>query len=366
MKIKNLISEIEQFAPLAYQENYDNCGVQVGDVNQEARAALLALDVTEAVIEEAIRKECNLVISHHPLLFSGLKRITGKNYVERVLLKAIKHDIVIYAAHTNLDNVRNGVNHKIAEKLLLQNTSVLAPARQALYKLYTYCPDEALEPLRNAFFEAGLGSMGEYRECSFSSAGTGTFRGSAQSQPFIGEAGGGRETVAEWKLEILVPRHLAHTAVALLKAHHPYEEVAYELVRLENDNPNLGAGLIGELEVPVPASEFLPYLKQKMDLACIRHTAFHRDMVQRVAVCGGSGSFLLPDALSAGADIFVTADFKYHQFFDAEQKIVIADIGHYESERYTIEIFSEILKKKFPNFALLFTEVNTNPLNYFL
>jgi dinuclear metal center YbgI/SA1388 family protein len=365
MQIKDILSEIEYFAPLPYQESYDNCGVQVGDVTRQATGALLSLDVTEAVVDEAIAAGCNLIIAHHPLIFSGLKSITGRNYVERIVLKAIKNDITIYAAHTNLDNVQAGVNRKIAEKLNLRNTRILAPVKGKLYKLYTYVPEKDFASLRDALFQAGLGQIGEYSECSFAIPGSGSFRPSKNANPVIGNAGGSREELKEIKLEVLVPEHLKRVAVAALKKHHPYEEVAYELIALENEDHTIGAGMIGELESPMPARDFLKYLKLNMETDCIRHTALHRETIQTVAVCGGSGSFLLKNAIAARADVFVTGDYRYHQFFDAENKITIADIGHYESEHFTIEIFSEILKEKFPNFALLFTKTNTNPVNYY-
>jgi dinuclear metal center YbgI/SA1388 family protein len=365
MQIKDILFEIERFAPLPYQESYDNCGVQVGNTAAEATGALLSLDVTEEVLDEAIARNCNLIIAHHPLIFSGLKSITGRNYVERVILKAIRNDIVIYAAHTNLDNVQMGVNRKIAEKLNLQHIRILAPTRNNLYKLYTYVPVAQAEKLKAALFAAGLGEIGEYSECSFAAGGTGTFKPSEHSNPAIGTAGGDREEVAELKLEIIVPEHLKLRAVSVLKENHPYEEVAYELIALENDNQTIGAGMIGELPQPMPVGEFLGYLKKNMNTACVRHTRPHRDSIQKVAVCGGAGSFLLRQAIGSGADAFVTGDYKYHQFFDAEGRIMIADIGHYESEQFTIEIFSEILKEKFPNFALLFTKTNTNPVNYY-
>ncbi len=365
MQIKDILSEIERFAPLPYQESYDNSGVQVGNTAAEATGALLSLDVTEEVLDEAIDRNCNLVIAHHPLIFSGLKSITGRNYVERVILKAIKNDIVIYAAHTNLDNVQQGVNRKIAEKLNLQHTRILAPTRKNLYKLYTYVPVAHAEHLKAALFAAGLGEIGEYSECSFATGGSGTFRPSQHSNPVIGTAGGAREEVVELKLEIIVPEHLKAKAVKVLRENHPYEEVAYELISLENDNQTIGAGMVGKLPQPMAVSEFLEYLKNAMNTDCVRHTKAHQEKIETVAVCGGAGSFLLRQAMAAAADVFVTGDYKYHQFFDAEGKIMIADIGHYESEQFTIEIFSEILKEKFPNFALLFTKTNTNPVNYY-
>jgi dinuclear metal center YbgI/SA1388 family protein len=327
---------------------------------------LLSLDVTECVIDEAIAQHCNLIIAHHPLIFSGLKKITGKNYVERSIIKAIKNDVTIYAAHTNLDNVQQGVNYKIAEKLGLIRTEILAPTKGNLCKFYTYVPAANAARLKMALFAAGLGQIGEYSECSFSTEGKGSFKPSENSHPTIGNAGGKREEIPEIKLEIIVPEHLQQIAISVLKENHPYEEVAYEMIRLENANQTLGAGVIGELKEAMPVSDFLKLLKTQMKTACIRHTQPHTSHIRKVALCGGSGSFLLPQAIARQADIFITADYKYHQFFDAEGKIMIADIGHYESEQFTIEIFRDILKEKFPNFAVLFTKEHTNPINYYL
>lgn len=365
MRISEIAAAIESFAPIAYQESYDNCGLQVGDPSMEVKGILLTLDVTEALLDEALAKGCNLVVAHHPVIFSGLKRITGHNYVERIVHKAIKHDIAIYAAHTNLDNVRTGVNAMIASKLGLQNTSIIAPKDKTLLRLITYVPENAAAALRDALFAAGAGNIGAYSECSFNTMGTGTFRPSASSNPTIGMAGGPREEVREVKLEVLVPQHLKYKILAALKANHPYEEVAYELIALENSNQELGAGMIGDLTEPMDGVAFLSFLKEKMQTGCVRHTELLNRRVSKVAVCGGSGSFLLKDAIAAGADVFVTGDFKYHQFFDAEGRILIADIGHYESEQFTVEIFESILREKFPNFAILLSITNTNPVKYY-
>ncbi|RQO32377.1 Nif3-like dinuclear metal center hexameric protein [Taibaiella sp. KBW10] len=365
MQIKHIIQEIEQFAPLSYQESYDNSGVQVGDINLECSGALLSLDITEAVIEEAIALGCNLIIAHHPLIFSGLKKITGKNMVERCIIKAIHHNITLYAAHTNLDNMQQGVNQKIADKLGLQDTRILRPANNNLYKLYTYVPLHAAEELKTALFAAGAGQIGNYAECSFSTVGTGSFRGNEHSRPKIGTAGGAREELSEVKLEVLVPAHLRYTLINALKAAHPYEEVAYELVAIANQNQTIGSGMIGTLAEPMAGSDFLRHIKQNLSATCIRHTDMIKPMIQKIAVCGGSGSFLLADAMAAGADLFLTADYKYHQFFEAEQQIVIADIGHYESEQFTVEIFDAIINKKFLNFAVHLSKTNTNPINYY-
>lgn len=365
MQIKDIIAELEQFAPLTYQESYDNSGLQVGDLEAECTAALLTLDVTEAVLSEAIAKGCNLIIAHHPLIFSGIKRLTGRHYVERILLQAIKANVAIYGMHTNLDNMFMGVNQKIAQRLGLVQTRTLAPTTGQLFRLITYVPEAAVSKVKDALFAAGMGQIGGYEECSFSTKGEGSFRPGSHTNPAIGEAGGARIALEEQKLEVMVPKHLRNKALQVLHAHHPYEEVAYELIRLENEHQYIGSGLIGELPAAMPAAAFLGVVKDRLKVSCIRYTALLDRPIKTVALCGGSGSFLLSKAVAQQADIFISADFKYHQFFDADGRLIIADIGHYESEQFTIEIFSEILKKKFPNFALLFTQVNTNPVNYY-
>ena len=306
-----------------------------------------------------------MIIAHHPVLFSGLKKITGRNYVERIVLKAIKNDIVIYAAHTNADNVHNGVNAKIAEKLGLIHTRILTPKPNTLSKLYTYTPANIADKVRDALFAAGAGSIGKYDECSFSTPGTGTFRPGEGTNPLIGKTGGQREEVSEVKIEVLVDRHREAAVLSALRSSHKYEEVAYELIPLSNTNQETGAGMIGALPAPMEENAFLTFLKTKMNADVIRHTALTGRPIERVALCGGSGSFLLGDAVKAKADIFITGDFKYHQFFDAEGRIIIADFGHYETEQFTPEIFEMVLKKKFPNFAILLSNVLTNPVKYF-
>lgn len=366
MQAADIIRVLESFAPLTYQESYDNCGLQVGHAQAEVTGVLLTLDITEAVVDEAIARGCNMIVAHHPVIFSGLKRLTGRTYVERVVLKAIKNDILLYAAHTNMDNARAGVNAIIAGRLGLENTAILQPMQDTLRKLYTYVPQDAADQVREALFAAGAGHIGQYSECSFNTPGAGTFRPGATANPGIGQAGGPRETVQEVKIEVLVQRHQEARVLNALRESHPYEEVAYELIHLHNANQDLGAGLIGHLPEPVDPLAFMALLKEKMSTGCIRHTALLNKPIQKVALCGGSGSFLLRDAMSAGADVFVTADYKYHQFFDADGQIMIADIGHYESEQFTVELFERLLKEKIPNFAPLLSITNTNPVNYFL
>lgn len=362
-KIHEVTALLEQLAPLRYQESYDNAGLQTGDANADVTGVLVTLDCTEAVLEEAIENGCNLVVAHHPVIFKGLKQLTGRSYVERTIIKAIQNNIAIYASHTNLDNVLNGVNTKIADKLGLQQQRILVNKPNTLMQLVTFVPAEHTEEVLAALHAAGAGNIGEYSECSFSVTGTGRFTPSEQANPTIGGANM-PEQVQEDRLELLFPAVLQGKIMAALKQAHPYEEVAHYLYNLENQNQEVGIGMIGELEQELTELEFLAYLKEKMGLQGLRYTSIGSRKVKRVAVCGGAGSFLIKDALRQGADALVTGDVKYHEFFDAEGKLMIADIGHYESEVYTKEIFYDAISKSFTNFAVLISQVNTNPVRY--
>lgn len=364
MKIKDIIAVLEEFAPLAYQEDYDNAGLIIGDKNTDCKGVLISIDVTEDVVEEAINKKANLIVCHHPIIFSGLKKITGRNYIERTVIKAIKNDIAIYAAHTNIDNVHKGVNAKIVEKLGLENPKILLPVRNQLKKLVTFVPTEKVEEVRQAIFKAGAGHIGDYDCCSYNLNGKGSFRASEQANPYVGEIGK-IHYEEEVRVETIFPAHLQSKLIKALINAHPYEEVAYDIYPLNNENPKIGAGLIGEFENSIDEKEFLSQLKEVFKVPVIKHTPLLGKKIQKVAVCGGSGSFLLSRAIRQNADIFITGDMKYHQFFDAEMQIVIADVGHFESEQYTKDLFYDILTKKIPNFAFHFSEVNTNPVNYF-
>ncbi len=363
MKIADIIQTIEEYAPISYQESYDNAGLLIGDKMAECTGVLICLDAIEAVIDEAIRKKYNLVVAHHPIIFSGLKKITGKNYIERTIIKAIKHDISIYACHTNLDNVHQGVNHVIADKLGLIHRRILDPKKGILKKLYTYTPVSATENILNGLFAAGGGKIGNYSECSFRVAGNGTFKGNEFSNPVIGKPNK-RHSGKEDKIEVIFPDFLEGKILAALREIHPYEEIAYEVMTLDNANQEVGSGMIGDLARPADESKFLDLVKRKMKTGCIRHTALTGRKIRRVALCGGSGSFLLPKAIAQQADIFITGDFKYHQFFDADNQIIIADIGHYESEQFTSQLFNKIISEKFPTFAVQISAINTNPINY--
>jgi dinuclear metal center YbgI/SA1388 family protein len=363
-KIKDIVQHLENIAPLAYQESYDNAGLIVGDASKNVRNVLITLDVTEEVIDEAISKNCELIVAHHPIIFKGLKKLTSSNYVERTVIKAIKNDIAIYASHTNLDNIKNGVNAKIAEKLGLVNTEILSPKNGVLGKLSVFVPRENTDELKSALHQAGAGQIGEYKDCAFETVGKGSFLPSDEANPTIGKKGQ-LETVDEHKIEVIFPLHLKSKILRAMKKAHPYEEVAYYLHQLENTYDDLGAGMIGELEESMGAIEFFDYLKEKMSLSVIKHTEEISRKIKRVAICGGAGSFLISQAKNRQADIYISSDIKYHEFFDADKRLIIADIGHYESERFTNEIFYATLKENFANIALHLGQTVTNPIKYY-
>lgn len=361
--IKDITGKLEQLAPLAYQEDYDNCGLITGSPLTAVTGILVTLDCTEAVVEEAIQQNCNLVVAHHPILFKGIKKLTGQNYVERTIIKAIQNNVAIYAIHTNLDNVHIGVNKKIAERLGLTNLQILAPRTNTLLKLVTFVPPDHAENVANHLYAAGAGHIGNYKNCSFRVPGEGTFLPTENANPFQGTQGI-LERTQEVRLEVILPEPARNRVLQALKANHPYEEVAYYLSVLENDNQEVGAGMMGELPTPMEALKFLEFVKFKMETNCVRYTEPPARAIKKVALCGGSGSFLLSKAIAKGADAFVSADFKYHEFFDADGKIMIVDIGHYESEQFTKDLLMAFLRENFPTFAIAFSKVVTNPISY--
>jgi len=363
MNVKSITALIEAEAPLSLQESYDNAGLLVGNPAMEVSAVLISIDVTEEVIDEAIAKNCNLIIAHHPLIFGGLKRLTGQNDVQRSVIKAIKNDIAIYAAHTNIDNVLHGVSGKMADKIGLINRRVLVSKPDMLLKLITFVPQLHAYKVREAIFEAGAGQIGNYDACSFNVNGTGTFRANADAQPFVGKAGE-LHAEEEVRVEVILPVYLKNEVLAALVKAHPYEEPAYDIIALENDWQQTGAGIVGELTEPEDEAAFLQRIKTVFGPTVIRHTRLLNRKISKVALCGGSGSSLLKNAISAGADIYISGDFKYHEFFDAENRIIIADIGHFESEQFTKDIFYEIITKKMPTFAVQISDIKTNPINY--
>lgn len=364
MKIKEVIAELEIMAPPSLQENYDNCGLLIGDSEIEISSILLSLDCTEEVLEEALKLKCNFIIAHHPLIFGGIKKITGNNYVERTILKAIKNDIAVYAAHTNFDNIIHGVNHKIASKLGLINCKILSPKKQLLKKLVTYVPSDFADKVRNAIFEGGAGNIGNYDSCSFNLQGTGTFKGNENSNPFIGEKGK-ISFENEVRIETIFEAYNEKLILKKMLEAHPYEEVAFDIYPLENTYHSVGSGMIGEFEKEMEEKEFLSLVKNTFGCGFLKHTPLPGKKIKKVAFCGGSGSFLIKVAINSGADAYISADIKYHEFFDAEGKILLVDTGHFENEQFTPEIFYELIQKKFTTFATYLSKVNTNPVNYF-
>lgn len=370
MKINDVIAILEELSPLAYSEGFDNTGLLVGDINATVTGILITLDTLESVVDEAIEKDCNLIVSFHPIIFSGLKKLTGRTYVERTVQKAIKHDIAIFSNHTALDNAWNGVNAKICEKLDLINREVLIPQKETIKKLTTFVPKKDAEIVRNALFQAGAGNIGNYDNCSFNIEGMGSFKGNEDSDPKVGEKGK-LHFEEEVQIGVTFARHLERTILKNLFQSHPYEEVAYEITTLENTNQHIGMGMVGDLKIPMDELAFLKFLKETMSTECVRYSALVGKTIKRVAVLGGSGSFAIEAAKSAGADVFISADFKYHDFFKAEGSIILADIGHYESEQYTKDLLYSFLKKKMTTFApvlsegkVKISEINTNPISY--
>jgi dinuclear metal center YbgI/SA1388 family protein len=363
IKIKDITACIEEIAPLTYAEDFDNVGLLVGNYNTAVTGVLVTLDTLENVVEEAIHKKCNLIISFHPIIFSGLKKFNGNNYVERVVMKAIKNDIAIYAMHTALDNSFQGVNAKICEVLELQNNKVLIPQKNTLKKLTTYAPLNNAKEVRLALFKAGAGNIGNYDNCSYNTDGFGTYRGNENSNPAIGEKGK-LHTENEIQISVIFEKHNEKKILAALFKVHPYEEVAYDIIPLDNLHQEIGIGMVGELTEEKSELEFLAFLKKKMNAKGIRHSKLLGKPIKKVAVLGGSGSFAIKNAIRSEADIYVTSDIKYHEFYKAESKLIIADIGHYESEQFTKNLLVDILTKKFLNFAIILSNKNTNPIYY--
>ena len=361
--IKELITHLEYLAPRGMQESYDNSGLLIGNKNTTISGVLVCLDCVESVVDEAIAKGCNLIVAHHPLIFKGLKRITGSGYVERTVEKCIKNDIAVYAIHTNFDNYHQGVNAEFGRRLGLTNVKILSPKSEVLYKLVVFCPENEETRLNDALFNAGAGHIGNYSNCNFSSDGMGSFQPEAGANPKVGEIGS-RTILSEKRIEYMVSEHRLSASLVAMRAALSYEEIAHDIIKLSNVNQQEGSGMLGELAEPMRAIDFLKQVKQVFSCGAIRFTAIEDQLVEKIAFCGGSGSFLLNHAIAEGADVFVTADFKYHEFFDADGQIIVADIGHYESEQFTSNLLVDILTKKFTTFAVRLTELNTNPINY--
>lgn len=363
MKISDITSAIEEYAPLSLQESYDNSGMQVGDKRWEATGALLCVDVTEDVVEEAIENGINLIISHHPLLFKGIKSITGSNYIERCIIKAISNDIAIYSAHTNMDNADKGVSYRMAEKLGLDNIVPLVPVSGIMMKITVFVPESHADAVRTALFAAGAGMIGNYDSCSYNMAGYGTFRAKEGANPYCGTIGE-LHCEDETRIEAVFPSYKKQEVVTQMQKAHPYEEPAYDIIKLENPLKGTGSGAIGELMYPMDEVDFLERIKSVFHCGALKHSALTRKKVRKVAMCGGSGAFLIGEAMKAEADVYITAEIGYHDYYRAEGDILLVDAGHYETEQYTKDIFCDIITKKFPNFAIHYSKVGMNPVNY--
>lgn len=364
MKVADIISLFEGVAPFKLQENFDNTGLNVGNPQTEITGVLLCLDVVPEIVEEAISENCNLIISHHPLIFSGLKSITGKNFIEKSIALAIKNDINILCLHTNIDSVTEGVSGKIADKLSLVNRQVLVPKENSLKKLVVFVPESHAEVVRKAIFDAGAGFIGNYDCCSYNVNGFGTFRAGAEANPFVGEKGK-IHYEPEVRVETIFPEYLQNKIISAMLSYHPYEEVAYDIYKLDNSWNSVGLGIAGELSMGLNEKDFLLYIKEKLNLKYLRHSSFTNKTVKKIAVCGGSGASFIRHALSVGADAYITGDIKYHDYFSTEKQLLLVDIGHYESEIFILEKFYDEIIKKNPNFAVRFTKINTNPINTF-
>jgi len=364
MILQNLLDFFEQLAPSALQEGYDNSGLQIGNPHGVVSKGLICLDITPEVVSEAIQKGCDLIISHHPLLFQGLKRITGQTPTESIAMEVIRNNLSVVSLHTNLDKVKMGVNQALGERLGLKKLRILEQQKGALNKLVTFCPATHAEKVRSSIFEAGAGQIGEYDSCSFNIEGTGSFRALSEANPFVGQ----KEVLhfePEVRIEAIVPAWLLSRVVSAMKASHPYEEVAYDIYNLTNEYPEAGFGMIGEYDVALEEQEFMEMIKKQLRLPCLRHSGFTGQSVKNVALCGGSGSFLMHKAIASKAQVLVTAEVKYHQFFEANRKILLVDAGHFETEQFAVDILYDVVNKKFSNFALLKSGVNTNPVCYF-
>jgi len=365
MTIKQVTQFLEQKFPLYLQEDFDNCGVQCGDVRQEITGAMVCFEMSEQVIDEAIAEGCNLVISHHPLILKrGITKILPTDRVGAMICKALAHNMVLYSMHTNIDSGVGGGNDVFAEKLNLQNVKVLEPHKGLYRKLVVFVPKENAEALKSALFEIGCGVQGNYDSCGYTVHGQGQFRPLKGANPHIGEENQ-LEHVEEERIEMIYPTGLQRTVVQAIYEHHPYEEPAFDLLPLENESRTIGLGRIGELPKVMPVSEFLECLKDKLGFEHCRYAGDTTKMIHKVAVCGGGGSSFIDLAIASGADAYVSGDFKYHDFFKSHSGTLLVDIGHYEGEYFIKNIIHQQIKENFTNFAALISKMEKVEVKYF-
>jgi len=363
MLIKDITNYLETIAPLQLQDSFDNSGLLIGDSGSTVTKVLATLDVTENVITEAINTKCELIIAHHPVIFKGIKKLTNSNLTEKLVVMAIKSNIAIYAIHTNLDNVMGGVNSILAKKLGIKNTRILLPKTNGYNKIITFCPSSHVPDIKNALFASGAGNIGNYSNCSYTSSGVGTFMPLADSNPFVGELNKLQQEEEE-RIEVIIPSYKLNKAISAMLNAHPYEEPAYDIYNLNNTNKMVGSGLIGEIDNEISVTEYLRSVKQKLGTSYLKHNKLINKPVKRVAICGGSGSFLINAAAKNKADIFITGDIKYHEYFEHTENMTIVDAGHYETEHPVKELIYSLLKKKFPNFAVQISQESANPISF--
>ena len=362
MTVGDLCGWLEQRAPLRFQEDYDNSGLLVGQRSWTVTGVLCCLDADEAVVHEAVARGCNVVLSHHPIVFKGLKRLTGATAVERTVALALKHNVALYAGHTNWDSIQGGVSFSLAQRLGLVAPRIMMPRGGELLNLVVYVPAEHASPVAEAAFGAGAGRIGAYDECHFSGSGTGTFRPLDGAQPFVGQIGV-REVADEHRLEFVLPKHRKSAVQQAVWAAHPYEEVAHSWISLDNSWSEVGYGAVGNLPEPIRLGDFLAVCAAQLGAESVRYSTSSLDrIVQRIAVCGGSGAEFAGAAAAAGADAYVTGDLKYHGFQDPPGGLVLVDVGHGESERPFIDDWAELIRSEFVTFAVLISETDNRPV----
>lgn len=364
MTIKEVTQFLESRFPLYLQEDFDNCGVQCGNVNNEISGAMVCFEMTEKIIDEAISKNCNLVISHHPLILKrGITKIVPSDRVGAMICKALANNMVLYSMHTNIDSGEGGGNDVFAEKLGLSDVKVMAPVKGLYRKLVVNVPAEHSEKLKEALFKIGCGQQGNYQKCSYSTLGKGQFEPNGEAKPFIGTQNN-LEKVEEERIEMIYPAYLQHAVIQAIYENHPYEEPAFDLFSLENTERKVGLGRIGELPEEMDCKEFFSYLKEKLNLEHLRYCGDEGKKIRRVAVCGGGGAGFIDTAIALNADAYVSGDFKYHDFFKSHSGTVLVDIGHYEGECFIKNIIFNLLKEKFTTFAVLSSEFENLNVKY--
>lgn len=369
MIVKELIKYLEDWAPPGAAWEKDNVGLLVGSGDEKIENIFLSLELTGEVLEQALKKNCNFIFTHHPLIFNPVKNLdVNKNPNSKLIYKLIKNDINLFSAHTNLDFTKDGVSFTLAKKLKLNKITFLKNEESNQFKVVVFLPETNLDEVASAMFNQGAGIIGEYNNCSFRTNGIGTFKGSANSNPFIGKKEN-FEKANEVRLEVLVDSWKLNKVINAMLKSHPYEEPAYDIYPLRNKNVNYGAGAIGELDNEMNVNEFLKHVEKSLLLSNFRFVNGNKRRIKKVAVCGGSGSELLNDAISKNADVFITADIKYHTFHDAKNKILLIDAGHYETEVVILKIVEEkikkLIKEKKENIKVYKYSSSTNPVKFY-